>query len=52
MESGIGNYCTFTPGESLKSQAEINPGKVGKKNNVGCYNANSGGTSNGHGGLG
>ena len=48
MESGIGNYCTFTPGESsLKSQAEINPGKVGKKNNVGCYNANSGGTMRG-----
>ena len=48
MESGIGNYCTFTPGESsLKSQAEINPGKVGKKNNVGCYKANSGGTMRG-----
>ncbi len=46
MESGIGNYCTFTPGESsLKSQAEINPGKTGYKTGVGCYSANSGGTA-------
>tara|TARA_X000000368_G_scaffold305752_1_gene243996 strand:- start:525 stop:1484 length:960 start_codon:yes stop_codon:yes gene_type:complete len=44
MESGIGNYCTFTPAESsIKSQAEAYPGKTGYKTGYDCNKANSGG---------
>ena len=43
-ESGIGQYCTFTPGgSSFKPQAEAYPGKTGYKTGYDCNKANSGG---------
>ena len=44
MESGIGKYCTFTPGgSSFKPQSEVYPGRTGYKTGHDCNKANSGG---------
>jgi len=43
-ESGIGQYCTFTPGgSSFKPQSEVYPGRTGYKTGHDCNKANSGG---------